>query len=480
MSNPLDRDNVLQLFAKSMKGPGWNGRDFFPDEHVTILSRNENEIDLANSLLLIPTDKPEQNAVNLRKIIALLIPDNLANKVEFLAYYAELYSGFRVLQKGGTKDERAKATLEGLLSDSKESQKTLERARKEFKESIAKARAELPAKHTEKEDEIKISLKEDLRMLEEVFDQEAYRILSQCRFGDNSVFQGFQANDGESDKPLAWPADAIKWSSQARLEFLLYTAGLEYNLPKALRETLAFNYANKLECDFSRKPSTCGCEEACKVRLSKDGKRGISEELEMKSMIFLARDSNRKDKKGNGRLIFVAVHIEGDSEVNKGVIIRKFEEFGIALEKVDKKKNHSNPLDNLLDRNGAQQKIGVFAAGINPISVIMGVKRKYGRSQVSEFDTIFFIQDDLFKLQECYNNAGSPTWGMRFDPRTLLSAVEREAANINKAHGADDLIKIVHGDFQRPKLSIATPVSAIVGVVQDQAIAPPEARKEIA
>lgn len=436
-----------------MKGPGWNGRDFFPNEHVTILNRGENEIDLANSLL-VPTDRPQENAANLRKIIELLIPQELTNQVNLLVYYAELYSGFKVPPK----TEKTKKIFEELLIDSKEAQKSLKKA-----------------KFSEK------SLKDALKILEEVLEEEAYRILGKCRFGDSSIFQKFLANDGESDKPLAWPEDAIKWSSPARLEFILYTAGLEYNLPKALRETLAFNYANELECDFSRKPSTFGCAAACEVRLGKNGQRGIPTESEMKSMIFLARDSSRKDDNGKGRLIFIAVHIEGDSEVDRLIIIKKLEEIGIIPEKVDKDKNHRDELDNLLTRNGAQQKIRVYAAGINPISITMGIKRNYGRSGVPEFDTVFFVQDDLFKLEEGYNNAGSPTWGMRFNPRALLSAVESEINNINKDHGSE-LIKIVHGDFQRPRLSLATPIGGAVGAVQDQALEtePPEARREIA
>ena len=377
----------LALLANAMTGPGWNGKNFFSNREVKIVN---SMTDAYTAILeLRRLDSHSNIAINrLQWLVKLLAPDEMsADEIEFLVNYTIEYSH-------------------------------------------AKSEADLQ--------------KKNLR------ENRAIALLERLRFGDNSVFGGYrQSQEGGKPQVLTWPANAHNWSPHGRVEFMLYSLEMEQHVPVDLRRMMEFSSGTKsekglgFEAHYSRKPVTVGCESACEVRLRKDlSTRGINLCEEMKSLIYIAQIGTR--------FCLVAVHGEGDKHVNEGAVIARVEaEFGIEsltgvipheLSAYLRRIACPTPRDTIYSGrkllfDGAQQIISLYSSAINPVSIFKSVEFKYGFidsvcSSLDGFDVLMLWDDRILKACQCYNNAGSPTFGVRFNPKAMFEHVQMNVENL--------------------------------------------------
>ncbi|GAA5134941.1 hypothetical protein GCM10023213_07390 [Prosthecobacter algae] len=396
----------LRMLGQAMAGMGWNGEEFFPRKEVTITNGKN---DGFTSLLSLRVENRHLAGKRgrLRWLISLLADTAMTQEeIEFLYCFILDY-----------------------LS------------------------AENPSSHA------------DIAR-----NNRAIALLGRLSFGEDYVFGEFKYSwDGKKPSTLTWPDDAQKWSPHGRVEFILYALQMEDGFPLNLRHMIEFNGAINTDkgagfvAHYSRKPVTVGCRNACRVRLRKaNGVRGIPMELEMKSMIYVASS--------NGRFCLVAAHGEGDKYVDEEKVLATLSQKWASkhgLEPVDpvclddylRATMSPMPKDVIykgrkLSLDGAQQMIGLYASAINPVSILKSVDFKFGYleqlTNCASFDVMMFWDNGVLDLDECYNNAGSPTWGVRFSPKQMFEHVRLNADAMIRRHstnGFEARFDITSGDF---------------------------------
>jgi hypothetical protein len=411
----------LHLLGTAMEGDEWNGKYFFDSKEITVQNKDDDGYQALKELLVRSENDLSERDVRLDWLIRLL-SDNSMNPLDldFLKGYILRYADYS--PRRGTRKEQA------------------------------------------------------------IDDIKAVNLLERMHFGNNKIFGGYKHSiQGSVPVPLKWPKDAKDWSPTARLEFILYSLKLENALPVNLTRMIEFSAAIKSDtglgfvAHYSRKPSSVGCDNACAVRLSRLGStRGIPERLEMKSMLYLV--------KGIEKYVLVAVHGEGDKDVNENLVLKEFNRLynsnqisasnsiksipnidPIHLQNYLIAINSPKPKNGIehgrkLSMNGAQELIGLFASAINPVSILKSVEYKlsYIKQNTNEsfFDILMLWDEGIYNVDECYNNAGSPTWGVRFNPKEMFSHVQLNSEALVKRYLGENIIfnfDVISGTFLKSR-----------------------------
>lgn len=412
---PLNR---MKLLGNSLSGKKWNGLDYFDNSEITIRNNLYPNLDALRQLIKDEC-RVEKRLLRLSWLINHLnkfSKHTLDQKeIEFIEEYIHRYSGIY----RHNKDQRKKVMDENR----------------------------------------------------------ANYLLLRLPFGEDKVFYGYMhSRNGRVPKKLNWPSDAYRWPAQARVEFILYSLQMEIILPERLNAIADFNASsdhvpanNGFTAHYSRKPVTVGCQNAANVRLQRDnGVRGINVSLEMKSMLYLTYTGTR--------YCLIGVHVKGNQDVNEEKVLSYFAESYNTSEEDLKLVNGDNLLNYLdkidspepkknapktftkLSRYGAQELIALFASSINPVSIFMSVRYKYEYLLTKNikigFDCLMLWDNSLLKEIEVYNNAGSPTWGMRFNPQEMYDHIQKNTYSLEQDFEKKDLkikYKMTQGEFSKPK-----------------------------
>lgn len=405
----------LKIIGNALEGPNWNGEYYFNDQEVTIRNGKRPDTSALNTLLRKNGLPASVNEKRLWWLLELLNPINDEHKLEkeelkFVYDFILYYAGYSI-------------------------EKTLVQEVKDEKKAI--------------------------------------NLIKRLDFGNDDIFQGYEHRiHGGPKQKMRWPDDAKEWSPHGRVEFILYSLGMENSLPTKLQAIIDFVAEshdhtgvskNRFSTNISRKPVTVGCLNAAKVRLRRhNSSRGILVEEEMKSMIYITYTGSR--------YCLVAVHGKGDMDVDIQSVLRAFSEnYNLDenniprinrlnlleyLDKLDCPEPDEIYEDKKITKHGAQELISLYSSAINPISVLMFTKYKYeyllDRNIKKGFDVLMLWDDSILNVGERYNNAGSPTWGQRFDPDTMYSLIKLNIDDIISTYtekGLSVKFKIKSGTF---------------------------------
>lgn len=410
---PLNR---MKLLGNALSGPNWNGVDYFDDTEITIRNNLHPNLD-ALRILIKDECRVEKRVLRLRWLITHL--NKFADiklddeEIEFLEEYIHRYAGF-YKQKP---EQRVQIEEENIANE----------------------------------------------------------LMMRLPFGNNKIFGGYEySRKGRKYEILNWPTDAIKWTAQGRIEFILYALQMENMPPKRLNAIADFNAANEyilgkgFTAHYSRKSVTIGCQNAANVRLTRNkGARKIDVKTEMKSMLYLTFTGTR--------YCLIGVHVNGNLDVDEQKVLEFFADYYNTKVHLLELVKHQNLLDFLekidsplpkklpqvfykLSKYGAQEMISLFASSINPVSIFMSVRYKYEyiltKYLTTGFDCLMLWDNTLLELNEVYNNAGSPTWGMRFNPNEMYNHILRNTFALEEEFANKNLkikYKMTTGTFSKPK-----------------------------